>query len=81
MSYLLVCGDFNGHVGKAPKGFNGIHGGHGFGSGNADGTRILDLCTAENLAITNTQKLSRRALIPQLCYLIQIQKQMVNQFG
>ena len=64
MSYLLVCGDFNGHVGKARKGFNGIHGGHGFGSRNADGTRILDLCTAENLGITNTKKLSRRALIP-----------------
>ena len=23
--YLLVCGDFNGHVGKALKGFNGVH--------------------------------------------------------
>ena len=52
--YLLVCGDFNGHVGKAPEGFNGVHGGHGFGSRNADGTRILDLCTAANLAISNT---------------------------
>ena len=52
--YLLVCGDFNGHVGKAPEGFNGVHGGHGFGSHNADGTRIFDLCTAANLAITNT---------------------------
>ena len=52
--YLLVCGDFNGHVGKAPEGFNGVHGGCGFGSRNADGTRILDLCTAANLAITNT---------------------------
>ena len=23
--YLLVCGDFNGHVGKALEGFNGVH--------------------------------------------------------
>ena len=23
--YLLVCGDFNGHVGKAPEGFSGVH--------------------------------------------------------
>ena len=52
--YLLVCGDFNGHVEKAPEGFNGVHGGRGFGSRNADGTRILDLCTAANLAISNT---------------------------
>ena len=47
--FLLVCGDFNGHVGKAPKGFNGVHGECGFGSRNADEIRILDLC-----AITNT---------------------------
>ena len=31
-----------------------VHGGRGFGSGNADGTRILDLCTTANLAVTNT---------------------------
>ena len=37
---MLVCGDFNGHVEKAPEGFNGVHGGRGFGSRNADGTRI-----------------------------------------
>ena len=52
--YLLVCGDFNGHVGKTPEGFSGVHGGRGFGSGKADGTRILDLCTTANLAVTNT---------------------------
>ena len=46
---MLVCGNFNGHVGKAPKGFNGVHGECGFGSRNADEIRILDLC-----AITNT---------------------------
>ena len=52
--YLLVCGDFNGHVGKAPECFNGVHSRHGFGSHNADGIRILALCAATNLAITNT---------------------------
>ena len=25
--YLLVCGNFNGHVGKVTEGFNGVHGG------------------------------------------------------
>ena len=53
--YLLVfVSDFNGHVGKAPEDFNGVHDGHGFGSLNADGTRILDLCTGADLAVTNT---------------------------
>ena len=37
--------DFNGHAGKAPEDFNGVHDGRGFGSHNADGRRILDLCT------------------------------------
>ena len=27
--HLLVCVDFNGHVGKAHEGFNGVHGGRG----------------------------------------------------
>ena len=49
MLILLV----NGHVRKAPAGFNGVHGGRGFGSRNADGKRILDLCEVANLAITN----------------------------
>ena len=31
-----------------------IHGGCGFGLYNADGIRILNLCTAANLGITNT---------------------------
>ena len=52
--YLLVCGDFNGHVGNVPEGFDGVHGGSGFDSRNADGIRILHLCAAANLAITNT---------------------------
>ena len=42
--YLLACGDFNWLVEKAP-GFNGVHGGLGFGSSNADGIKILDICT------------------------------------
>ena len=52
--YLLVCGDFNGHVGKTPEGFNGVHDGRGFGLRNTDRVKILVLCAAANLAITNT---------------------------
>ena len=52
--YLMLCGDFNGHVGRDTEGFDRIHGEHGFGSCNTDGVRILDFCTATNLAITNT---------------------------
>ena len=38
--YLFACGDFNRLVGKVP-GFNGVHGGLGFGSSNADGIKFL----------------------------------------
>ena len=52
--FLLICGDLNGHVGKLSTGFDNIHGGHGFGNLNREGTRILDLCAAANLAVANT---------------------------
>ena len=49
-----MCGDLNGHVGESTSGFDGIHGGHGFGTRNTEGTRILDFCTAANFAVANT---------------------------
>ena len=51
---LLVCGDLNGHVGKISSGFEGLHGGHGYGVRNPEGTRILELCAAADLVITDT---------------------------
>jgi hypothetical protein len=51
---LLVCGDFNGHIGASSPGFDGVHGGFGYGNQNADGVRILDFCAAANLSITNS---------------------------
>ena len=51
---LLVCADLNGHVGKTSSGFEGVHGGHGCGVRNPEGTRILELCAAAYLVITNT---------------------------
>ena len=39
---LLVCGDFNGHVGKTPSGFEGLYGGHGYGVRNPEGFNKCD---------------------------------------
>ena len=39
---LFIGGDFNGHVGEHSDGFEGIHGGNGYGLRNQDGLRILD---------------------------------------
>ena len=39
----------NGHIGSSNVGYDGTHGGFGYGSRNADGSRILQLAvTAEN---------------------------------
>ena len=46
---LLVCGDLNGHVGKTSSGFEGLHGGHGYGVRNPEGARIIELCVAADL--------------------------------
>ena len=40
--YLVVCGDFNGHVGKDIEGYEGVHGGMGFGSRNVEGEMLLE---------------------------------------
>lgn len=36
---MFICGDLNGHVGEKAEGYQGIHGGHGFGTHNTEGER------------------------------------------
>ena len=51
---LLICGDFNGHVGTEIEGFEGVHGGCGFGKRNVEGEMILEFADALNFAVANT---------------------------
>ena len=51
---VIPCGDWNGHVGKEADGYEGVHGGIGFGDRNADGERILDFAVANDFVIGNT---------------------------
>ena len=45
---VVFAGDMNGHIGSSNVGYDGTHGGFGYGSRNADGSRILELAvTAE----------------------------------
>ena len=48
---LLICGDLNGHVGSEIDGFEGVHGGFGFGKRNVEGVMILETADALNLAV------------------------------
>ena len=44
---LIVCRDLNDHIGKDSDGFKGIDGGYGYGIRNADGKRVLDMCSKQ----------------------------------
>ena len=48
-----MAGDFNGHVGRSRSGYEGIHGGYGYGDRNK-GDRILEFCAALNMFVGNT---------------------------
>ena len=59
---VIVGGDFNGHVGKSSEGYEGVHGGFGFGSRNKEGERLLEFGTATDMVVRNTlfrKRLSR----------------------
>ncbi|EDO45072.1 predicted protein, partial [Nematostella vectensis] len=51
---LFLCGDFNGHVGSMAGGYEGVHGGYGYGERNPEGVRLLDFAVANELVITNS---------------------------
>jgi hypothetical protein len=51
---LFIGGDLNGHVGSTRVGFNGVHGGFGYGSRNQEGEGILNFTLAYNLIVVNT---------------------------
>ena len=51
---VVLAEDMNGHVGSNSAGYDGAHGGYGFGDRNADGSRILEFADGLNLVIYNT---------------------------
>ena len=51
---LVICGDFNGHLGKVANGYEGVYGGHGYGLRNTEGERILEFAVAHDLVVGNT---------------------------
>ena len=51
---VIPCGDWNGHVGREAAGYEGVHGGSGYGDCNADGDRVLEFAVANDFVIGNT---------------------------
>jgi len=51
---VVFAGDMNGHIGSSNVGYDGTHGGFGYDSRDADGSRILEFADGLNLVIGNT---------------------------
>ena len=51
---VVLGGDLNGHVGAESQGYEGVHGGHGFGIRNREGERILEFGDAMEMIVCNT---------------------------
>jgi len=51
---VVFAGDMNGHIGSSNVRYCGMRGGFGYGSRNADGSRILEFADGLNLVICNT---------------------------
>lgn len=51
---VFVGGDLNGHVGREADGFEGVHGGNGFGKRNKEGEMLLEFAVAMDLVVSNT---------------------------
>ena len=51
---VIPCGDWNGHVGQEAVGYEGVHGGSGYGERNVDGDRVLEFAVANDFVIGNT---------------------------
>jgi len=51
---VVLAGDMNGHVGSSNVGYDGMHGGFGYGDRDADGSRIVEFADRLNLVICNT---------------------------
>jgi hypothetical protein len=54
ISEKLFIRDLNGHVGSTRVGFDGVHGGFGYGSRNQEEEGILNFALAYDLIVANT---------------------------
>ncbi|MCU7898061.1 MAG: hypothetical protein KZQ61_05230, partial [Candidatus Thiodiazotropha sp. (ex Lucinoma aequizonata)] len=51
---LIVCGDWNGHIGSESIGFEEVHGGQAIGNRNTEGERVLEFAVANELVVGNS---------------------------
>src|SRR3989442_494730 len=49
--FLVIGGDMNGHVGAKAAGYEGVHGGKGYGVRNTEGEMLLEFADAMKLVV------------------------------
>ena len=49
----MICDNFNGNLAIVANGYEGVHGGHGYGLRNTEGKRILEFAVAHDLVVGN----------------------------
>jgi len=57
---VVIGADMNGHVGLEAGGYEGVHGGHGFGDRNEEGSNLLEMAEGLDLVVVNTCFQKRR---------------------
>ncbi|ESO02831.1 hypothetical protein HELRODRAFT_174255 [Helobdella robusta] len=57
--FVVLLGDLNGHVGADADGYEGVHGGWGYGIRNEEGRRVLELADAHSMVVGNKRKQAR----------------------
>ncbi|XP_063851764.1 craniofacial development protein 2-like [Scylla paramamosain] len=51
---ILIAGGMNAHIGESGNGYEGVHGGMGFGRRNVESGRLLEMAEAAEITILNT---------------------------
>ncbi|XP_047253584.1 uncharacterized protein LOC124887715 [Capsicum annuum] len=54
LEMIFIGGDFNGHIGSLPMGYDDMHGGFGFGDRNVEGAALLDVVRAFGFVVVNS---------------------------
>ncbi|XP_047258797.1 craniofacial development protein 2-like [Capsicum annuum] len=56
---IIIAGDFNGHIGVLPRGYDNVHSGFVFDVRNREGTALLDFARAFKLVVVNLSFLKK----------------------
>ncbi|XP_047259065.1 uncharacterized protein LOC124891345 [Capsicum annuum] len=56
---IVITGDFNGHIGVVPEGYDDVHGGFGFDDRNEEGATLLYFARAFGLVVVNSSFLKK----------------------